>query len=125
MNTGSKLWAWVVIVGILILGALSLTGNGKSEAAKRAAVAAEANTRIAQQNTDRTECIRALSNEIDHAHWYLIGLEFESIDNGTGRTQTPKIGRQIAALPLTQDVANFGGVILGKRFAKCPPAPKG
>lgn len=119
MTTGSRSWAVIVIVGICILGALSISGNGKVDSAKRAAVAAEDNTRIAQENSDRTECIRGINAELDHAHWVLVGQAF----NARSPAEARLIGRHFVNLPLITDLTAHGGLILKVHVDRCPPAP--
>ncbi len=119
MTTGTKAWATVVVVGILSLGALSIIGNGKSESSRRAAVAAETATRVVQQNTARTECIRGIAASLDHARWALVGRAF----NTTTREQSHAIGMQLNNLPLITDLAERGGKILGEPVDSCPPVP--
>jgi hypothetical protein len=118
MSRSSKFFITIAIVGVCVLGGLSIAGNSKSESAKRAAIAAEANTRIVQQNTARTECIRGIAAELDHGRWALVGQAF----NATSRADAQRIGALLSGLPLITDLADHGGAILGERVGACPPA---
>lgn len=120
MTTGSKVAATVVILGIFALGVLAIAGNSKTDAAKRAAIAAEENTRIAEQSSARTECIRGLAAELDHGRWALVGQAFYA----SSRDDARRIGKLLNDLPLITRLADHGGLILGERVKPCPPAPR-
>lgn len=113
----------IVIIGLLMLGGIGISAAtyGKSDSGARAARAAEANTRIVQQNTARTECIRGINAELDHAHWDLIGRAFNATSPADART----IGAQLTNLPLITELAEHGGRILKEHVDSCPPAPVG
>lgn len=118
-RASTKVWASVVIAGLLVLAFLAVIGNTKSDGARRAATAAEANTRIAQESSVRTECIRGIAAELDHARWALVGQAF----NATSREDAHRIGALLNGLPLITDLANQGGALLDERVDKCPPPP--
>lgn len=114
----------IVILGLLIIGAIGVSAAtyGRSDSSAKAATAAEANTHIAQQNTDRTECIRGISAVLDHAHWELVGEAF----NATTPDAARAIGRKFTDLPLLTELAAHGGAIVANqrvRVDACPPPP--
>lgn len=101
-----------IVIGIVVLVGFALVTLSHTDAARE-------NTRVTRQTSDRTECIRAISNELDHAHWSLVADAF----NAQSQARTREIGLTLKDLPLVIDVANEGGSILGKQFEPCPPAP--
>lgn len=108
-----------IVIGICALFVIAMISISHTDSGRDAARAAEQNTRIAQQNTARTECIRAISNELDHARWSLVWQAFAA----QSREVTNEIGNVGRHLPQPIDVANDGGDILNKHFARCPAAP--
>lgn len=115
----NRFLAAFIVAGIIALTVLLMVSISHTDSGRDAAKAAERAAQLVQQNTDRTECIRQISNELDHAHWLLVGEAF----NTNTRAETQHVGDQLASLPLVVDVANGGGTILGVHFDKCPPAP--
>lgn len=111
----------IVILGLLIIGAIGVSAAtyGRSDSGAKAATAAEQNTHIAQQNSDRTECIRGISAVLDHAHWELVGDAF----NASTPAAAQAIGEKFTNLPLITDLEASGGFILKVHVDRCPPAP--